>query len=53
VPGPEEAHSAVAGLHMDEIDFANLDSDSAGCSVRSHDFDRVMCSGSVAVPCSQ
>jgi len=52
VPGLEEAHSAVAGLHMDEIDFANLDSDSAG-SVRNHDFDRVMCSGSVAAPCSQ
>lgn len=49
---PEEAHLAVADLHMDEADSVNLDSDSAD-SVRSHDFDRVMCSDSVAAPCNQ
>ena len=49
---PEETHFAVAGLHMDEADSVNLDSDSAD-SVRSHDFDQVMCSGSAAAPCNQ
>ena len=49
---PEEAHFAVADLHMDEADSVNLDSDSAD-SARSHDFDRVMCSDSVAAPCNQ